>query len=147
MASVDSVSSSNSYSSIYGTRNVLSGLASGMDTETLIENSIAGYKAKLDELKQQQEKLVWKQDAFREITDNMIALNNKYTSYTSKTNLASESFFNKTVTETSGDYADKVTATGSSSSTVAINSVKSLATAAKCQRLRHGSGRAQPDRG
>ena len=38
MASVNSVSRSSS--SIYGNRNVISGLASGMDTESMIDNVI-----------------------------------------------------------------------------------------------------------
>lgn len=45
MASVSSVGSSSS--SIYGTRNVISGLASGIDTETLIENAVSGYQLKI----------------------------------------------------------------------------------------------------
>ena len=48
MASVSSVGSSSS--SIYGTRNVISGLASGIDTETLIENAVSGYQLILGSL-------------------------------------------------------------------------------------------------
>ena len=40
MPSISSVGSSNS---IYGNRNVISGLASGMDTESMIENVVASY--------------------------------------------------------------------------------------------------------
>ncbi len=132
MASITSLtSSSSSTSSIYGTRNILSGLASGLDTETLIENSVAGYKTKIQQLLQKQTKLTWKQDAYRSIIDKMAAIIDKYTSYTSKTNLMSQSFFNNAIKNvTSGTYADLVSATGRTSSTVKINSVKQLATAA-----------------
>ena len=44
MASISSLSKSSSSSSIYGNRNVISGLASGMDTEAMIQNSIIGYQ-------------------------------------------------------------------------------------------------------
>ena len=45
MASITSLSNSNyNTSSIYGNRNVLSGLASGMDTEQMIENAVSGIK-------------------------------------------------------------------------------------------------------
>ncbi len=128
MASVSGVSSS---SSIYGNRNIFSGLASGLDTESMIENSISGYKEKINSLIQQQTKLTWKQDAYRGITDKMIDLTRKYTSYTSKTNLASNAFFNNAVKTTgSGVNADKISATGRTTSKVTINSVSQLASAA-----------------
>ena len=133
MANINSLmGSSNSYSSIYGSRNVISGLASGLDTESLIEQSVSGYKSKIAQLQQQIESITWKQDAFRGITDKLIALSEKYTSYTSKTNLASKLFFNQAVkTITNGTFASKVSATGRSSSDIKITSVTSLATAAK----------------
>ena len=127
MSSVSSVSSNSYSSSIYGNRNVLTGLATGMDTESMIENSISGYKAKLTELEQSKVKTEWKQDAYRAITDELIDFNQNYTSYTSKTNLYSESFFDKSVTTALGDNASKVTASGRSSASVAINSVTTLA--------------------
>ncbi len=132
MASISSVSGSSSSHSIYGSRNILTGLASGLDTESMIENSIQGYKLKIQNLIGQQTKLTWKQDAVRSVTDKMIALSQKYTSYTSKTNLTSPSFFNNAViTTTSGDNADKASATGRSTSDVKINAVKQLAKAAR----------------
>ena len=131
MANVNSVSNSYS-SSIYGSRNVLSGLASGLDTEAMIENSVSGYKTKITQLQQQMESLTWKQDAYRGITDKMIALLDKYTSYTSKTNLTSSSYFTKAVKNViSGTFASKISATGSTSSDVQIKEVTQLATAAK----------------
>lgn len=61
MASVSSVGSSSS--SIYGTRNVISGLASGIDTETLIENAVSGYQLKIQGLQQKRTKVEWQQEA------------------------------------------------------------------------------------
>ena len=130
MANVNSVS--NSYSSIYGSRNVLSGLASGLDTEAMIENSVSGYKTKITQLQQQMESVTWKQDAYRSITDKMLALMDTFTSYTSKTNLTSSSFFSQAIrTIINGTYASKVSATGKSNSDVQIKKVEQLATAAK----------------
>ena len=42
MASITSLTGSGSSNSLYGTRNVISGLASGMDTEAMIQNAISG---------------------------------------------------------------------------------------------------------
>lgn len=133
MASISSLTGSSSgVSSIYGNRNIISGLASGLDTEALIENSVAGYKLKIEKLLQQQTKLTWKQDAYRSISDKLIDLSQKYTSYTSKTNLSSPSFFSNAVsTLTEGGNKDKISATGRTGSDVQINAVKQLASAAR----------------
>ncbi|WP_312281147.1 flagellar filament capping protein FliD [Oscillibacter sp.] len=128
MASVSGVTSSNS-SSIYGNRNVLSGLATGMDTESMIENAVSGYNLKISSLQQKQTKLTWQQEALREISSPMIKFAQKYTSYNSSTNLLSPSYFNKAViTSTNGANASKVSASGKTSSDVQISGVKQLAT-------------------
>lgn len=129
MASVSGVSTSNS-SSLYGTRNVLSGLATGLDTESMIENAVSGYNTKISSLQQKQTKLTWEQEAYRDITDPMVQFSRKYTSYTSSTNLYSASFFNNAVTTTTnGANAAMVSATGKTSSDVQILGIKQLATA------------------
>ena len=132
MASITSLSNSSyNTSSIYGNRNVLSGLASGMDTETMIENAVAGYKLKIQNLVKKRTKVEWQQEAYRSIIDKAVNFNNKYTSFSSKTNLLSQSFFNNAVnTTTAGKYADKVTASGKTSSDIKINAVKQLAKSA-----------------
>ena len=134
MANVNSLTS-NSYSSstsLYGNRNVLTGLASGMDTEAMIQNSVTGYQTKIQELQQSQEKLEWKQDAYREIIDQMYGITNKYTSYTSTTNLSSNTFFTSNVSTTAnGTNAAAISATGKATSDIQINAVTQLATAAR----------------
>ena len=129
VASITSLS--NSASSIYGSRNVLSGLASGMDTESMIENAVSGIKLKIQNLVKKRTKVEWKQEGYRSIIDKAVSLNQKYTSYSSKTNLLSSSFFSNAVnTVAKGTYADKITATGKSSSEIKINAVKQMAKAA-----------------
>jgi len=132
MASITSLSNSSyNTSSIYGNRNVLSGLASGMDTESMIENAVSGIKLKIQNLQKKRTKIEWQQEAYRSIIDKAVNFNTKYTSYSSKTNLLSSSFFSNAVnTTTNGTYKDKVTASGKTSSDIKINAVKQLATAA-----------------
>ena len=128
MSSVSGVTSSNT-SSLYGSRNVLSGLATGLDTETMIENAVSGYQTKISSLQQKQTSLTWKQEAIRNVSTPMIKFAQKYTSYTSSTNLLSASFFNKAVTTTTnGANAAQVSATGKTTSDVQILGVKQLAT-------------------
>ena len=129
MASVSSVRSSSS--SIYGNRNVISGLASGMDTESMIENAVSGYKTKISTLQQKRTKVEWQQEVYRSIIGKMSSFSDKYTSYASSTNLLSSGFFNQAVKVTAtGKYADLVSASGKTSSNVQILGVKQLAKAA-----------------
>ena len=132
MASITSLSNSSyNTSSIYGNRNVLSGLASGMDTESMIENAISGIKLKIQNLTKRRTKIEWQQEAYRSIIDKAANFSTKYTSYSSKTNLMSSSFFTSAVnTAVNGTWSNKITASGKTSSDIKINSVKQMAKAA-----------------
>ena len=132
MASITSLSNSSyNTSSIYGNRNVLSGLASGMDTEAMIENAVAGIKLKIENLVKKRTKVEWQQEAYRSIIDKAVNLNTKYTSFSSKTNLLSSAFFDNAVsTKALGTYKDKISASGKTTSDIKINAVKQMAKAA-----------------
>lgn len=123
------VSNVSSSSSIYGSRNanIVSGLASGMDTESMIENMVMGIKNKIDTQKQNQQILLWQQQAFRSISDQLVQISNKYTSYTSSTNLMSSSFFQPSIITSLGKYADMISASGSTNSDIEISEVLNLA--------------------
>ena len=145
MASISGASRSNTTSSLYNSANVISGLASGLDTEGMIENLVKGYQTKINTLNQKVTKTEWKQDAYRSIIQKMVGFSSKYTSYTSSTNLMSASFFNSAVkVAAQGLYADKVTASGKTCSDIVLNSVKQLAAAAQYRtgsNLKAGDGR------
>ena len=135
MASISSLMSSNSSSSVFGSRtnNMITGLASGMDTEAMIEGMVQGYQQKILQLQQNKTKLQWQQTAYQSISNKLVEFSRKYTSYAySTTNLMSTSFFNSAVITTAmGKYADKITANGKSSSDITINGVSQLATNAQ----------------
>lgn len=134
MASISSLMGSSSSSSIYGSRNsnIISGLASGLDTESMIEGMLQGYKSKITGLQQDRQSLLWQQQAYQSISDKLVEFSRKYMSYTSSTNLLSSSFFNNAVlTTTGGKFADMVSAVGKTSSNVTIDAVAQLATAAR----------------
>ena len=135
MASISSLmSSSSSSSSIYGNRtnNMITGLASGMDTEAMIEGMVQGYQQKILKLQQNKTMVQWQQAAYQSISDKLVEFSRKYMSYSqSTTNLMSPAFFNNAVITTAkGEYANMITATGKSSSNIVINSVNKLAYAA-----------------
>lgn len=137
MASISSLmGSTSSSSSIYGSRNtnIISGLASGLDTESMIEGLVESYKQKITGLQQDRTKVQWQQEAYQSVSDKLVEFYRNYMSfaYSSTTNLFSSSFFNNAAkVVTGGEYADLVTATGKSSSEIILNSVAQLAQAAR----------------
>ena len=143
MASVSSLTgSTSSSSSIYGNRstNILSGLASGMDTESMIEGLISGYKQKISSFNQDITRLQWQQQAYQSISDKLVEFSRKYASYTSSTNLFSTSFFKNAVSVTpSGTYANLVSASGKTTSEISIKSA-SLASASRYTYTNNGLG-------
>ena len=135
MASVSGTSNSlNSLYNTYGNANTVTGLASGMDTETMIEQAVSGFQKKIESLQKRQTLLQWKQTQMRSYITMLNNLTSNYASYRSKTNLYSPSFFTGTMTSSAvGVNANKVSVTGGSNSSIAINSVAKLATAATYQ--------------
>ncbi len=132
MASINGVSSKNGVSSLYNSSKVISGLASGLDTESMIEGLVQSYQNKITSLSQKATKVEWKQDAYRSIIAKMNSFTSKYTSFSSSTNLLSSSFFSSAINvATQGKYADKVSASGKTSSNITLDRVKQLATSAQ----------------
>lgn len=135
MASISSLSGSSSSSSIYGNRsyNIISGLASGLDTEELISGLVQSYQQKIQSLQNKNTKYQWQQQAIQSISDKLVEFDRNYASYAySDTNLFSSSFFkNAVITSTNGTYSKMISASGKSSSEIIINGVSSLASAAR----------------
>lgn len=125
---VSGVGNSTRTSSLFGNRNIISGLASGMDTESMIEKMVMGTKGRIDKQKQMQTKLLWQQQSYRSISDKLVALSTKYTSYaSSSSNLMSTNFFKPSVITSVGKNKDMISASGSTTSNVVINGVTQLA--------------------
>lgn len=122
MASINSLmGSSSSTSSIFGNSNTITGLASGMDTESMIENAVSGIKKKIDSFKQDRTMLEWEQESYRSIIDKLADFADKYTSYSSSTNLLSTAFFDQaTAVNTTGTYKNMVSAIGVTESDIKV---------------------------
>ena len=136
MPSINSLMGSSSASSIYGSRNanIISGLASGLDTESMIQGLVDSYQQKIIKLTKNRTKLQWQQEAYQNVSNKLVEFYRNYMSfaYNSSNNLASSSFFSSaSKVITGGAFADKVTASGSSSSTILLKSVAQLAKAAR----------------
>lgn len=132
MASIGSLSSStSSLVSGGGGLHGYGGLASGLDRDTLIESMTYGTRAKIAKQQQKKQTYQWKQDAYRSVTDKLVALSSKYMDYTNPTsNLSNSSLFSRTNIVANGKNASKVSVTASGSNaadSLTILGVKQMA--------------------
>lgn len=94
----------------------LSGLMSGMDTESIVQELVAVRQTKVDKVKKEQTKLEWKQEAWKTLNDKIKKLYNGTLS-----NLRFQSSYSKKTTKVSdSSVAEVITAD------TAMNSVQSL---------------------
>lgn len=94
----------------------LSGLISGMDTESIIQQLVSAKQTKVDDAKKAQTKLQWKQDAWKELNTKLKNLQAKYVA-----NMRFVSSYSKRTTKVSNSNAVSVI-TGEN----AVNGVQSL---------------------
>ena len=130
---ISSTSSTSSTSSLGDTSITgFGGLVSGLDRDSLIKQLVAGTQTKIDNVDKKITKNEWKQDAYREVIDDVLSLEDDYLSYSSDKALKNEGFYAKTNVSASGNGSDYVTASGSSDLTdyIHVKGVKQIATAA-----------------
>ena len=94
----------------------MSGLMSGMDTETIIQELVSAKQTKVDDAKKAQTKLQWKQDAWKSLNTKLKNLQSKYLN-----NMRFVSSYSKRTTKVSNSNAVSVI-TGEN----AVNGVQSL---------------------
>lgn len=116
-------------SSVSGIR--LPGLATGMDTEAMVKEMLAGEQNKVDKVKQKEQSIKWQQEIYREVIKDIQELNDKYFSLSSKNSMISSNAWN--TLDVNSSNSNVITATGSSgSSKVDYNfEIKKLAEPAK----------------
>ena len=105
------------------------GLASGLDRDALIEGMMVGTQTKIDKQQQKIDKETWTQSAMRDITSAVYEFTNKYTSFTSSSNLLGNSLFTENMIEAQGEYSKylSVKGQGSVAENIKILGVKQLA--------------------
>ena len=94
----------------------MSGLMSGMDTESIIKELVSAKQTKVDDAKKAQTKLQWKQDAWKDLNTKLKNLQSKYIA-----NMRFTSSYSKRTTKVSNSNAVSVI-TGEN----AVNGVQSL---------------------
>ncbi|MDF3004358.1 MAG: flagellar hook protein [Oscillospiraceae bacterium] len=106
-----------------------SGLASGIDTESVVKSMLSGTQSKIDSQNQKKTQLEYKQEMYRSVISDLQAFQTTYFSYTNQSsNLLSQSFFeSKSASTTSSNYT-VTAASGAAVGNVTVNEIKSLAT-------------------
>lgn len=94
----------------------MTGMVSGMDTESIIQELVSVKRTKVDDVKKKQTKLEWKQDAWKEMNTKLKNLQSKYVS-----NMRFSTAYMKKTTKVSNSSAVSVI-TGEN----AVNGVQSL---------------------
>lgn len=94
----------------------LTGLMSGMDTESIIQELVAARQTKVDDAKKEQQKLEWKQDAWKELNNKIKKLYNGTLS-----NLCYQSSYAKKTTKISNSAIASII-----TQDTAMNSVQTL---------------------
>lgn len=94
----------------------MTGMFSGMDTESIIQELVSVKRTKVDDVKKKQTKLEWKQDAWKEMNTKLKNLQSKYVS-----NMRFSTAYMKKTTKVSNSSAVSVI-TGEN----AVNGVQSL---------------------
>lgn len=122
-------SSISSISSMVNSKNRMTGLVSGLDTETLVKQMLKADQMKIDKAKQNKTLLEWKRDDYRTIINTVKTFRDTYMDTLSATNMRSQNSY-KAFSVTSSD-SSYVTAAGSADASAGVHSIKisNLATA------------------
>lgn len=109
--------------------NMMPGLVSGLDTESMVEKLLSGTQAKIDKQNAEKQTVTWKQEIYRDIITKLDNFRNEYFTFTGNNNLLSNAFYN-TMTSISSSSAVKVVSSSTkASSQIKIDKVEQLATA------------------
>lgn len=126
------INSSNYYSVSAATNSGISGLASGMDTESMVKKMLSGTQKKIDQQEALKQQTQWKQAIYQDATKAINAFYGKYfdSSYGSAldTNFAGTDFFDTMISKVKAGNSVNVISAGPTAQAGDVRvSVKSLA--------------------
>lgn len=119
----------------------LSGLVSGMDTETMVEKMLSGTKSKIVAQQQKKAQLEYKQQLYRDLATQLRNLQTNFFSYSNPTtNLLSDAFFSKMTAATESKYFHATATSNAATGTSTVDYITQLAKAAKKTGTKKASG-------
>lgn len=141
------ISTSSYYSASTGSKsNGISGLASGMDTDAMVEKMLSGTQNAIDKQEALKQQTTWKQEIYRDIISTVNSFYGKYFDArygaAATNNFANTAFFDSMLSAvTKGSNALRVLSTGSDAAMGDIRvKVKELAASAKLESTKRMSG-------
>lgn len=135
---VDSSSSSTYTNASYSSKGV-SGMYSGLDTESLVQSMLSGIQTKIDKQNQAKQQLLWKQEQYRSVITDINSFQSKYFSLTSSTSLRLASFYDTMKTSSSSSAATVTAGSGAVDGDFSMQ-VARLATASSVTSSKVGAG-------
>lgn len=130
MASVSSATSSLGNTSLRG----FGGMASGIERDEIIEQMTLGTTTKIANKKKEITSAEWKQEAYREVINQILDMEDKYYTFSSSESLLNRDFFSKNQVSVLGDSSvtKYITAAGNSDMLeyLSVLGVKKMATSA-----------------
>lgn len=135
MDMASSTSSTSSTSSLWS-NNRMSGLMSGLDTESLVKSMAANTKTRLNTKKQKLQTLQWKQEAYRSSISKISDFQKKFLDWGSDTSIKANSVMNKYKAESTND---KLAVSANSSATPATYYISASTAASAAQVKSAGS--------
>ncbi len=119
----------------------LSGLVSGMDTESMVEKMLSGTKSKIVAQQQKKAQLEYKQQLYRDLATQLRNLQTNFFSYSNPTtNLLSDAFFSKMSAATESKYFHATATSNAATGTSTVDFISQLAKAAKKTGTKKASG-------
>lgn len=89
----------------------LPGLATGMDTDSMVKEMLSGEQKKLDRVKQKEQSIKWQQEIYREVIKDIKGFQDNYFSVASKNSIISSKAWNTLTVASSNENV--ISATGS----------------------------------
>ena len=89
----------------------LPGLATGMETDSVVKQMLSGEQKKVDRAKQKEQTIKWQQEIYRDVMKDVKSFQDKYFSVTSKDSITSSKAWNSVKISSSNEKV--MTATGS----------------------------------
>ena len=124
------MSSSSSTSSVSSNSSRITGLATGLDVDSIVTGMTAGTQTKIDEANQALTLLGWKQSDYETVTDALYKFQDTYCGSSSFSLSMASDLKKLTATNSGSNYVSVTTSSDSTNGSVYIADIKSLASSA-----------------
>ena len=110
----------------------ISGMASGIDTDSVVKSMVSNYQAKIDKANQAKETLQWQQEAYRDIIKGVKGLQDYFDPLSSKYMMSGNSFNTNSATNLNSSIVSGTATSSAKVGTYTVN-VQKLAEQAKIE--------------